>query len=223
MYSFDSEIKLAKYFLSRHMPKKALDQLVKAIKVCPSCKEKELARLLFYLGVTLKKLGHSSSAIRFWISSYRLNKNKYARQMIKRFSNGYGFKKEENNELDDIKAFFSIQISRYLAKKKSKHFSTQAEVDMIKDLLEEKWKNIQQSGILEKKSIEEKHKYFKGVKIVFPFMFFTKVLGDSVINVNFNRGTKVVQNERCICGSGLPYYKCCGRAPSLEEMADGFF
>lgn len=223
MWNYHSEIKLAKFYLSRHMPKKAMDQLAKAIVECPCCKEKELARLLFYLGITLKKLGHSNSAIRFWISSYRVNKNKYAREMIKRFSNGYGFKKEENNDLDDKKAFFSIQISRYLAKKQSKNFSTQAEVDMITDLLAEKWKNIVQSGILEQKSIEEKQKYFKEEKIVFPFMVCTKVLGDPVINVNFTQGTKVLQNERCLCGSGLPHYKCCGRAPSLEEIADGFF
>lgn len=223
MCKYYSEIKLAKYYLSRHRPKQALDRLVKAITECPCGKEKDLSQLLFYVGVTLKKLGHSNSAIRFWISSYRVNKNKYAREMLKRFSNGYGFKKEKNIELDDKKAFFSIQISRYLAKKHSKNISTQAELDMITDLLEEKWKKIIESGILKQKSIEQKQKCFKDQKIVFPFMVFTKVLGDPVINVDFKHGTRVLEHERCVCGSGLPHYKCCGRATSFEEIAGGLF
>lgn len=223
MYNDKSEIKLVKYYLSRHRPMQALDQLVKAVQECPCCKEKKLSHLLFYLGVTLKKLGHSNSAIRFWISSYRVKKNKYAKEMIKRFSNGYGFKKEKNIELDDKKAFFSIQISRYLAKKKSGNFSTQAECDMITDLLEEKWKKIVESGILKQKNIKEKQRCFKNQKIVFPFMVFPKVLGDAVIKVDFKQGNKVSDDERCVCGSGLPYYRCCGRASSIEEIAGGLF
>ncbi len=223
MCSYTLDIKLAKQNLARHLPDKALTQFARAVDDCPACKARELANVLFYLGITLKKLGYCNSAIRFWISSYRLNKNKFAGQMIKRFANGYGFTREENHELDDKKAFFSVQLSRYLAKKHNGKFSTQAEADMIIDLLEDTWKRIREYGMLGGKSIEEKRRYFKETKIVFPFLLFTKKLGDTIINVNFKKGTKVTQNDRCLCGSGLPYCICCGRTPSVEELINGIF
>jgi hypothetical protein len=223
MCSYTSDFRLAKQYLARHLPDKALTRFAKAAQDCPACRARELANAFFYMGVTLKKLGYCNSAIRFWISSYRLHKNKFAGRMIKRFANGYGFTREENHELDDKKAFFSIQLSRYLAKKHNGKFSTQAETDMIIDLLEDTWKRIRDHGALNGKSIEEKRRYFKEVKVVFPFLLFTKTLGDAIIKVNFKNGMKVRQNDRCLCGSGLPHCICCGRTPSVEEIKTGIF
>jgi hypothetical protein len=223
MCTYNSALKSAKRFLSGHKPDRALRELSEAIAKCPSCNRHDIGYMLYYVGIALNKMGHSNSAIRFWIASYRIHKNRFAKRMLERYANAYGLKKEEYNELEDKKAFFSIQISRYLEKKGTGKFSTQAEVDMIMDLLEDTWKILRGSGILKDKKIEEKSGIFRRVNIVFPFMVFTKLLGDTIINVNFPNGTKIKEEDRCSCGSGLPHCICCGRSPSLEEIATGIF
>ncbi len=128
--------------LSRHNPAGALRLFRKALDECPVTDEKTLARLLYFLGIALMRLGHKSSAMDSWRASHRLKHGSYALKMLQRYANCYGMARQTNGELDDWKAFLSIQVDRYLATKKNGRFSTDAERDMVRDLVFEYWRAI---------------------------------------------------------------------------------
>jgi tetratricopeptide (TPR) repeat protein len=209
--------------LSQYRPEAALKCFYKALNSCPVSRKKELSRLLFYLGVTLNRLGFLDCAIKSWLASQRLNKFRYSLKMIERFANTYGMERQSCVELDDWKAFFSIQVARYLRSKKTRRFSCEAERDMIRDLISDYWKDLKRQGKLNLKSPEEKNRLFKSVTIVFPFVLLKDGKRDSLIHIDFRQNRKVVLDDRCSCGSGLSFMVCCGRTPGEVELLGGFF
>jgi len=216
-------IKRGKYFLSRHDAESAVKTFSYALQSCPSCHYKELSKLLYYLGIAFKRLGFLNSALKVWIAANRLKKNKHIKKLIRRFSNGYGMKKQSSKELDDKRAFFSIQIVRYLNSKNKRAFRSDAERDMIFDLIEDHWNNLVKSGIILYRNTKEKNAIFHKVKIVFPFIVIPKVMGDRILKVDFFNGSRLEASSRCLCGSSLPFCMCCGRTPGVEEIARGIF
>ena len=72
-----------KLHLSKHEPEKAICFFKKALKVCPVFKKNDLNKILFYLGITLKKIGLSTSALRTWCTAGKLVKDSYASKMLK--------------------------------------------------------------------------------------------------------------------------------------------
>ena len=105
--------------LARHRPRDAVRFLRQALEGCPTSKARDLYRICFFLGIALRKLGYSQSAIKSWISCQRLNKRGYTRKMLSRMTNGYGMERQVSEERDDWKAFASIQVTRYLLDRKS--------------------------------------------------------------------------------------------------------
>jgi len=143
--------------------------------------------------------------------------------MLRRFSNGYGMVRQPSPELDDLYAFYSVQLDRYLRTKPSRKIGTFAERDMIWDLLLEYWRKLKTSGKLAGKCPEEKLSLFRRTTVFFP-SFVEPDWGDpSVIPVNFVRKQRLSAAERCICGSGLPYLMCCGRTHGADELLTGSF
>jgi tetratricopeptide (TPR) repeat protein len=209
--------------LSRHAPDVALKRLQHALRSCPITNSRELERILFYLGVSLKKLGMDNSALKSWSAAQKLKKAGYARKMLRRFSNDYGMARQSTCEMDDWKAFYCVQLARYLDKKRSHQLGTRAERDMIGELILDYWKDLKAARVLEGKNTEEKLAIFKEVKVVFPYFVVPQSSGGDQIDVNFASKRRFQPEDRCTCGSGLPYKMCCGRTPGEDELLSGYF
>jgi len=210
--------------LARHNPTDAIHFLQKALERCPASSSRDLYRICLFLGVALNRMGFSQSAIKSWISCQRLNKRGHTRKMLARLTNRYGMERQASAEKDDWHAFSSIQIARYLMSKNKRTFSTMAEKDMITDLIRDSWGSLRASGGLDGKSTCEKMDHFRRVMIVFPTSLPTEPsLNGAVIGVNFQTKKKLELEERCSCGSGLPFMLCCGRTPANEELLSGIF
>ena len=107
--------------------------------------------------------------------------------------------------------------------KHSRRFGTDAEQDMIHDLILDYWKALKKSGVKKGKDTAEKMALFQSIKIIFPFLVVPETMSDTVIPVHFGKKEKIGQGDRCFCGSGLPYCQCCGRTPGQQELINGLF
>lgn len=208
--------------LARHNPEGALRFFESALNECPIENRGDLSLILFYLGITLAKLGKRNGAVRSFSTSAKLMKrSSYSRAMLKRLANDYGMARQPTEDLDDWHAFYSIQLSRYLSFKKSQRILSGAERDMIHDLIAEYWRQIRSSGLLAGKRSCEKLEVFRAVEIVFPFYAVSQNDRGSIIPINFTTRRRVAPDGRCPCGSGLPYMMCCGRTRGAEELVPG--
>jgi hypothetical protein len=204
--------------LARHRPREAAESFEHALSGCPAGRPAELHRICFYLGISLRRLGYAQAAVRALLSCQQLQKRGYARRMLARMVNGYGMARRACQADDDWYAFLAIQLSRYLATRHKRAFSTHAERDMVSDLLHDYWHALERTGALRGRDCGEKQRLFERMRIVFP----TVVLSDhepaTAIPVNFRTQRKVGTEERCFCGSGLPFSKCCGRTRGIMEI-----
>jgi tetratricopeptide (TPR) repeat protein len=210
-----------KALLSKHRLEEALKRFEAAVASCPVEKSKELSKTLYYLGVTLNKLGMSSCALKSWSSAHRLYKNGYAGAFLHRFSNGYGMARQESEALDDWKAFYSVQLARYLSLKKSRRLGTDAEKDVIWELIIDGWKDIRASVDIQTLSTDEKLRLYRKYEIVFPSFVVPEASSNQEITVDFARRRRIDLEDQCFCGSGLEYKLCCGRTPGEDELENG--
>jgi hypothetical protein len=211
-------------YLSRHRPVDAVKALQAALEECPPSKSRDLYKICLFLGVALQRMGFPQSAIKSWISCQRLNKRGPTRKMLTRYTNCYGMERQGTSEADDWQAFSSIQIARYLLGKNKRAFSTQAEQDMIADLIRDSWGSLRASTDFGGMSGCEKIEAFRAVRIVFPTVVLLEPhLDGPVIAVNFQTKQRVGLSDRCSCGSGMPFMLCCGRTPGKEELLSGSF
>jgi len=208
--------------LARHDAAGALRLLSRALQECPSRQADELTRVLYYLGVTLKRLGYGNSAVRSWIASLRMKRSKQARRMFDRFANSYGMAKQVCGEQDDWQAFYSIHLLRYLRGFRRSSLSSEAERRMLSDVIRCYWERLKASGALEGRSCAEKMELFKSMRIDFP-LFCLDDGSDPVLRVDFLRGCRVRATDPCPCGSGLLFLACCGRTPGEDELSVGLF
>ncbi|GAB4222251.1 MAG: hypothetical protein Kow009_13970 [Spirochaetales bacterium] len=193
--------------ISAHDPSGALKFLREAMERCPVYERKGLARILYFTGITLRKIGLNDSAVKSWNAAKRLCKTPLYAAYVKRFSNQYGMAKQAHPELDDWRAFYSIQIGKYLKTKKSHSFGTIAEQDMIRDLIFDAWQDLVRSGRLVGKTPGEKLRVFHRYEVIFPYFLISEPV--AVPNEFLGQWTKGV--NPCPCGSGLPFQMCCGR------------
>ncbi len=210
--------------LAKHDPHGALRSFEQALKLCPPARRRELASILFYLGIALVRLGNKGGALRSWTAASRLVKRRSpARTMLRRFSNGYGMVRQASLELDDLHAFYSVQLDRYLKTKPSRRIGSFAERDMIWDLLSQHWSELKDSGMLVGRCPQEKLSLFRRMRVVFPTVMAADERDFSVIPVNFARKERLSAADRCTCGSGLAYMACCGRTHGEDELLSGSF
>ncbi len=196
--------------LSRHDPAQALQRFRQAMDGCAVTDEKKLARLLYFLGIAFLRLGRKDEAMDSWRAAHRLKQRTYALKMLRRFANCYGMERQRDGDLDDWKAFLAIQIERYLGSKRNRRFSSDAERDMVRDLVFEYWRAIRASQVLEGRDPDARERLFRDVEIVFPYRLPEEGSAE-VIPVDFRRKRRVALADRCPCGSGLTFMSCCGR------------
>jgi hypothetical protein len=209
--------------LARHNPREAVQSLRQALDACPPQQAADLHRICFYLGVALRRAGHAQTAIRSWLSCTQLKKRGHMRRMLERLVNGYGMARQESADSDDWQAFRAIQLSRYLATRNKRAFSTDAERDMVSDLVGDYWRGVERSGEIAGMDSSQKRDYFRRMRIVFPTVVLPAAAAGSVLAVNFRTRQRISETQACSCGSGLPYSCCCGRTKSCEELTGGFF
>ncbi len=216
------DIHVALQRLSRHDPGGAIVYFTRALRRCPVNCGGELPRLLFYMGIALRRLGLSNSAVRSWISLLRLRRDRHTRELLERFSNCYGMAKQPSSEMDDWQAFYSIQLMRYLQAARKRSLTSASERALLRELLLVYWMRLVESGSLQGKSPEEKSALFKATRIEFP-AFLHDRRPDPLLRVNFANGARVQPGDPCPCGSGLPHLACCGRTPGEDELTIGLF
>jgi hypothetical protein len=209
--------------LSRHNPLEAVRCLQQALAACPPERCADLHRICFYMGIALRRAGHSQTAIRSWLSCTHLQKRGHSRRMLGRMVNGYGMARQENEGGDDWQAFLAIQLSRYLGTRNKRAFSTAAERDMVSDLIRDCWRGVERSSVLVGKDPCQKRDYFRGMRIVFPTVVLPETMPGTLVAVDFRTQRRILDSQACICGSGLPYAFCCGRTVSCEELTSGSF
>jgi hypothetical protein len=208
--------------LSKHDAGGAVLHFARALHSCPVTRSEDLAKLLYYLGIALKRLGLSNSAVRSWIAAHRAKRQRHTYELLERFSNSYGMAKQSCPDQDDWQAFYSVQLMRYLRGFNRKTLSSEAERKMLVDIIRSYWDKLKSSGELDGKSPAEKSTIFKDTCIDFP-LFFQGALKDPVLRVDFSSGKRVRPGDKCFCGSGLPYLACCGRTPGEDELLVGIF
>ncbi|MBN2049640.1 MAG: SEC-C domain-containing protein [Spirochaetales bacterium] len=221
MDDWKREFSRAKYYLSRHRPDIALKKLEKALAGCPVSRARDLARVLFFLGITLRKLGLSDSALKSWSAGSRVDRSSSAARMLKRFQNEYGMKRQPTRDQDDWQAFFAIHLNRYIRGKSSLALGTLAERDMVTDLIRERFLLLRNEYALEHLDTGAKYRLFHGVIIVFPRFFPDRPSSEQPIWVDFNKKHRMLPDDTCFCGSGRPFMQCCGRAPGVSELMNG--
>lgn len=213
--------------LSKHDPQGALLEFRKAAACCPVSQRSDLARILLYLGISLERLGKGSLAVKAWVNARKLVKSGTVRYVCERWVNGYGMRRCMDARNDDYLAFKSIQVARYLSKRASGRFGSNAERDVVYDIIKDAWKLLSESGILNAMGLSEKLGVFRQARLDFPYLYAEDAMDMDceILRGNFRPGNKKVlrirSDDLCPCGSGLPSRMCCGRLYSCTEIESG--
>lgn len=218
--------------LRHHRPLLAVREFQRAINGFPEERDhvphaggrrRELAILHYYLALSLRKAGARNRALSEFVQAASLTKRGFARRKLHTQTNGYGMARQSSPHLDDRHAFYGVQLSRYLRSKRSHRLGTRAEVDMVMELVEEHWKQLSETGGLEALAHDQRLARFREVVIVFPFLSVPEEMKTDDLAVDFWHGKRVGREDRCPCGSALPYKLCHGRPPGIDEVLNGKF
>src|SRR5512136_371569 len=93
--------------MSRHDPGRAVGHFARALRDCPVARPRELSRLLYYLGMALRRLGFPNSAVRSWLAAQRAHRGRQTRELLARFANDYGMARQRSLDLDDWQAYYA--------------------------------------------------------------------------------------------------------------------
>jgi hypothetical protein len=199
--------------LRRHRPDLALGPLRRATESCPAVRPAELSRRLYWLALALLQLGRPELAMKSLASAQKLRPRGYARLVYKRRVNEYGMPRRGSAELDDFYAFYSIKVCSFLGRRPGHRFASESEKDSVTRIVATAWQALRKSGRLEGRGPAERLSIFRDWPAHLPDFLAPHGLGarSGAIQVDFRKGRAIGPNDRCCCGSGLPYRQCCGR------------
>ncbi len=218
----DIEYRQGRRALASHDPTRALRLLRSAVDACPASDRTELSHRLYWLSIALRRLGKDGLAIKALASAQRLTPRGRARDMYERVANGYGMPRAACTEHDDYRAFCSIQIRRYLEGVPDRRFENQHEIDAVLTMIADAWLKLGTAMALATSSCDEKLRVFKNAGIEYPALRERRETRQgAVIPADFVRGKALQPDDRCTCGSGLPYRMCCGRVRLPYEYERG--
>ncbi|NLJ45230.1 MAG: SEC-C domain-containing protein [Treponema sp.] len=206
--------------LARHDSQSALRLFRAAVDGCPPDSHAALARYLYWLAIPLFRLGRSELAVKSLVSAQKLKPRGAARRLYRHMVNGYGMVSTGCMDKDDFRAFFSIQLRRYLSSRPGGRFRTEAERDAVARIIADAWLRLVGAESLSGRSCSDKLELFQAFEIPFPFRFLDRA---KVLPGNFRRRSLQRPDDRCSCGSGLPYRQCCGRTQPSFGMESGSF
>jgi len=227
----DRDFRRGRRELARHRPDRALAPLRSAVADCPAEEKKDLALRLYWLSMALLQLGRAELALKSLASVRKLQPRGFLRRAYECRTNGYGMLRRATPELDDFYAFYSIQACRYLGGRPGGRFAAVTEKDLVTRLIAADWLEIKKSGSLEGETIAGRLGLFNRRRIAYPTPLDLSARGgregrtvaasacEEPLVVDFRLGRAVQAEDRCPCGSGLPYCRCCGRTQSpLERL-----
>ena len=233
MQSWLVDVRRGQRALNRHQPLRALRYFERALIAAPTDRHMpnrrrpshraDIARLFRSIALSLRKAGMRNRSVGSLVEAVRLEKRGRARRKLYHVTNGYGMARQSTQEQDDQQAFYGVQLSRYIRSKRSHKLGTRAEIDMIAELIDEYWAHVKSVGALEGKSLEQKLQFFRDTLIVFPYLSVPEALKTDDLGVDFAHGRRLRPDDRCMCGSGLPYRLCHGRTPGTDEVLMGKF
>ena len=211
--------------LANHKLSVAIKELRAALELCPITESREMARILFNLGLALDRAGQSGLAAKSWVNARKLVRSGPMATLYSRWINEYGMRKSGNPRVDDFRAFQSVQIYKYLSKRGSGRFCSEAERDVVYAIIEDAWKLIFKSRVLDSLSCSQKLVLFKKARLDFPYLYVEDVFKKECEPIigNFRPGSsgyslRLSDDDPCSCGSGLPRRMCCGRLYSCMEQ-----
>jgi hypothetical protein len=205
--------------LAEHRPDLALHSLRAAADACPATMPSELCRDLYWLALALLRLDRPELAVKSLASAQKLRPRGFARRLYLRRVNDYGMCRRSSVELDDFYAFYSLHACAFLKRKPKGRFDSNAEKDVVTRLIGDAWRNLLRSGKLAGLSSAKKLTLFKSWTIAFPLFSLKPEPWGRVIDADFRRGGLLLGSDRCPCGSGLPFMRCCGRGHSSRESS----
>jgi hypothetical protein len=208
--------------LAHHRPDLALDPLRAAIEAIPPARGDELSRALYWLSLALLKLDKKDLALKSLSSAQKLRRRGFARRFYLHNVNEYGMPRKPSPELDDFYAFMSIQLAAYLVKKPRRRFASPLERETVLKIIMDAWKILQPALLSIDYDCGQKLQLFKRARPSFPSFGLGRD-NTTILRHGFDArqafGPPVAQfDQRCVCGSGLPYSRCCGRVKGLGEL-----
>lgn len=209
--------------LARHRPDRALKLLREAVDSCPASRPAQLSARLYWLSVALLRLDRPELALKSLASAQKLRPRGFARAAYAVRSNEYGMPRRSRPELDDFYAFYSLQAGRYLGSRPGGRFAAAAEKDAVTRLIAEAWTGLRASGRLAGLGPGGKLALFRSWALAFPSFVSGERLSvgapGETLPADFRRGKALRPDDRCSCGSGLPYRCCCGRLSSPRGLS----
>lgn len=205
----------------------ALRELNAAISLCPVGERRSLASMLYLLGMILVKLDRPEVALQSWSASRKLDKGGYAAREFGRFANGYGMLRQPTADRDDFYAFRSIQVSRYLAAAESRRFRSPGEREMVFVLIADAFIRLRAAPGFTTLDFGQKLSAFRRAEVRFPLMVGgggglrpdgSARRSGAIVPFDFAMNRFVLDDSRCMCGSGLPFRLCCGRITSCDDL-----
>gem|GEM_PF-4292478 len=150
MNTWKEQLEKGKQYLFGQESRRALEELQQAMEQCPEENTMDLSEIMFFLGAAYRSLGYDDSAYQCWENAAMLRDS-------------------EDEDFDlDWKAFFRIQLVKYLSAKKAQKFSSLAESDMIHDLIKGAWSEVKHEESLAGCDFHQRCRYYRSVRIVFP-------------------------------------------------------
>jgi hypothetical protein len=203
--------------LALHRPDLAMRHLRAATDGCSAAMPADLSRYLYWLAIALLRLDRPELALKSLSSAQKLRPRGRARDAYIARSNQYGMLRRSSGELDDFYAFFSAQAGVYLGRKANGRFDSNAEKDIVTKLIGGSWKELCRSGRLDGLKAAEKLRTFTAWRTGFPFLPIVADRNCKIFQADFRRGGQMRGDDRCSCGSGLPFMRCCGRSIVISD------
>jgi uncharacterized protein YchJ len=134
--------------------------------------------------------------------------------------NEYGMDALKSSSEDDYQAFLSIQLERYLKRKTQKRFCSEAEKDVITQIISDCWTEFSKNRNLGQMDTEHKIRSFYAFTLVFPYFVAEE---ETIISFDFRNKRSMKGDDECFCGSTVPYRQCCGGIKKLKDLLKGSF
>jgi hypothetical protein len=207
--------------LEGHRPDLAMRSLRASVDACPATRASELSRRLYWLAVALLRLDQPEIALKSLASAQKLRPRGLARSAYLARVNCYGMPKRKSPELDDFYAFYSIHACRFLSSREGRRFGSETEKDLVTRIITSAWLELKRSKRLVDLAPGARLELIKRWPVAFPSMIGASAranCGCEPVVVDFRRKRVPSADDRCPCGSGLPYRLCCGRTASSREL-----
>ncbi|HBO41980.1 MAG: hypothetical protein A2087_07785 [Spirochaetes bacterium GWD1_61_31] len=125
---------------------------------------------MYWLAIALRRLARQPLAVKALDSASQLTPRGYIRRSFLAITNGYGQPKCLCEEHDDYRAFFTIQVRRYLATVPGQKFFDATEMEAVLGIIAKAWLGLQRQPDAAGWSCGQKLEFFKNIRVVFPVL-----------------------------------------------------